>query len=235
MNKITLKNDKTSFEAISLKAPNPSSAVVFATGSGGNPERHLPLLNSLVESGSVVIAPYFERIISHKPSKEELHFRADSLALTFDYINKLNLPMIGIGHSIGATVLIGLGGGQIWMKSGQRLSIEIDERIKKLILFTPPTDFFQVPNSLDAVVIPIQVWAGSLDTITPPQQIVILKHSLPKQASLNVHIIEGAGHFSFMNNLPPNIIDPMKNRDEFLAKLSLDVCKFVKGISSQKA
>ena len=176
-----------------------------------------------------MIAPYFERIISHKPSKEELHFRADSLALTFDYINKLNLPMIGIGHSIGATVLIGLAGGQIWMKSGQRLSIEIDERIKKLILFTPPTDFFQVPNSLDAVVIPVQVWAGSLDTITPPQQIEILKHALPKQTSLDVQIIEGAGHFSFMNNLPPNVFDPMKNRDEFLATLSLEVGKFVKG------
>lgn len=225
MNKIILKNKSTNFEALFLKAINPAHTILFAAGGGGNPERHLPLLNSLVENNCTVIAPYFERLASHIPTTEELLLRIDSMHAALDFIGKLNLPIVGIGHSIGATLLLALSGGQMWMRSGQPLSIASDERIKKLLLITPSIGFFQAPKALEGVRIPIEAWAGSLDKMTPPEQIESLKHGLSAPASFAFHVVEGAGHFSFMNTLPPNIVEPMKSRDEFLVKFAADICR----------
>lgn len=227
MSRITLKSRNATFEAILLKAANPSQTVLFATGSGGDPERHLPLLNSLVEQNCTVIAPYFERITSHMPGVEELLLRVELLLTAVDFIRDLNLPMVGVGHSIGATLLIALAGGQLWMNVGQKLSINTDVSLTKLVLFTPPTGFFQHPNALDTIKIPVQVWSGTLDTITPPRQIEILKDRLPKGVTIDFRVVDGAGHFSFMNNLPPNVSDPIKKRDEFLRDLAAEVCRFL--------
>jgi predicted dienelactone hydrolase len=224
--KIILNSNKLNFDALLLEAHAPSRVVLFAAGSGGNPERHLPLLSSLAEQNCTVIAPYFERIVSPMPSTEDLLQRVDSLLSALNFIGDFNLPTVGVGHSIGATLLTALAGGQMWMRSGQHLSIECDERLKKLILFTPPTGFFQGPGALKAVQIPVQVWSGSLDTITPPKQVEILKDGLSPGIPIDFHVVEGAGHFSFMNTLPPNISDPMKNREEFLAELIKETCRF---------
>ena len=229
MNKITIAAQNGSVEAIYLKAVKPTHAVIFATGGGGNPERHYPLLTSLVENGCTVIAPYFERIMpSPKPTVEVLETRVALLQSALDYIGQLNLPIVGIGHSIGSTLLLGLAGGQLWTYDASPVAIRLDSRIKKLILFTPATDFFQAPNTLDAVSISIQAWAGSLDKWTTAQQIENLKDRLPKDTVFDFRLSEGADHFSFMNTLPPNVIDSMENRDQFLRQLAADVVTFIK-------
>ncbi|MEK2643762.1 hypothetical protein [Bdellovibrio sp. BCCA] len=225
MEKISFNIDNLTGEALRLNASSPSRAVLFAAGGGGNPERHLPLLKVLSESGCTVIAPYFERLASSRPSLDELHSRVNSLQGALNIIGESNLPIIGIGHSIGATLLLALAGGQMWMREGQRFLVTRDERIKKLVLFTPPTGFFQAPKSLENVHASIQAWAGSLDTFTPPQQLEILKES--PHIHLETRIIEDAGHFSFMNTLPPNVVDTVKDRELFLTNLAADVCDFV--------
>lgn len=227
MKKIIHNNGKGDFEFLFFEKSNPSCTVIFSAGSGGNPERHLPLLQSLVESGCKVIAPYFERLVSPIPSAQELYLRLTSLQTALDLANKLKLPIVGIGHSIGATLLLSLAGGRMWMNADKCLSIEKNEHIRKLVLFTPPTGFFQAPNSLNNIQIPIQAWGGTLDTITPPQQLEVFHRTLSNQAQVDIRLIEGAGHFTFMNILPPNMIDPMEKRDEFLTQLSSEVCKFV--------
>jgi len=45
--------------------------------------------------------------------------------------------------------------------------------------------------------------------------------------SVEVNIVEGASHFSFMNELPPQMTDPLPNRDAFLANLAAELCGFV--------
>lgn len=75
MQKIRLKTKNARIDAALLRAPNPSQSILFAVGSGGNPDRHLPLLNSFSERGWTVIAPYFERIVNPFPSTEELIHR----------------------------------------------------------------------------------------------------------------------------------------------------------------
>ncbi|WP_413943754.1 alpha/beta hydrolase family protein [Bdellovibrio sp. HCB-162] len=227
MEKISFNINNLTCEALRLNASSPSQAVLFAAGGGGNPERHLPLLKALSESGCTVIAPYFERLASPRPSVDELRSRVNSLQSALNIVGESNLSISGIGHSIGATLLLALAGGEMWMKEGQKFPVTRDERIKKLVLFTPPTGFFQAPKSLENVHASIQAWAGSLDTFTPPQQLEILKEKLSPHTRLETRIIEGAGHFSFMNTLPPNVVDTMKDRELFLTDLAAEVCNFV--------
>ena len=226
MNKISLINDNTTLDALLLKPINPTRAVLFAVGSGGNPERHYSFLHSLYENGCLVIAPYFERLKSTFASEEELRLRATFLKKALDAIEHMSLPIIGIGHSIGATLLLAMSGEEMWLKSGIQCQIEFDSRLNKLILFAPPTDFFRAPHALKAVSIPLQIWVGSIDLITPVKHVELIIEELPASL-LDIHVIEGAGHFSFMNDLPPNIIDTMPNRENFLLELSKVVTKFV--------
>ncbi len=228
-NPITLKNKK--FDAIFLKAVMPLRNVLFAVGRGGNPERHLPLLDYLAQNNCNVIAPYFERIESPFPPAEVLSVRINSLLDALDEFSDVDLPTIGIGHSIGATLLLALSGGRLSTFSGESLSVHRETRFRKLVLFTPPTDFLGAPHALDEVQIPMQIWSGTLDRITPPEQLEILKQALANKAKLDCHLIEGAGHFSFMNILPPNVIDTIADREKFLTLLANKVCRYVCGES----
>ena len=227
MNKIILNDDGLTFEATVLKAARPARQVLFAAGSGGDPARYLPLLTSLVGHNCNVIAPHFERLAWPGTTVADLILRARKLKIALDYVADSKVPAVGLGHSIGATLLIAMAGGQMWMQEGQFLPIPCDERLKRLVLFTPPTDFFQAPNALSGIQVPIQVWAGTLDTVTPPAQAEFIRRSLHTKILLDVHTVDGAGHFSFMNEPPPQITDPMIDRDAFLTSLAKDVRHFI--------
>ena len=226
MDKINLKDSGGSFEALLLKTARPTRLVLFAAGSGGNPERHLPLLNSLAENGCLVVAPYFDRLLSPDPSASDLMLRARRLQIAFEQVADPHLPAVGMGHSIGATLLLAMTGGQMWMRAGERLPISGESRLTRLVLFAPPTGFFQAPNALSGIQVPLQAWAGSLDSITPQNEIEFLRDHLSQEVPFELHIIDGAGHFSFMNILPPRMSDSMPDRENFLNHLALDVCRF---------
>ncbi len=226
MKKISISTDNEAFEAALIEAANPTRIVLFAAGSGGNPERYIPLLASLAEHGCTVIAPHFERLVSPNPNSNDLMTRARRLKYALDFIGSQNFPVIGIGHSIGATLLVALAGGQMWMNADERLPIPHDERLKRLVLFTPPTGFFRAPKSLGEIRVPIQIWAGTNDLITPRTQAEFLKHALGPQLQVDLRVIDGAGHFSFMNTLPPQMSDSMPNRERFLSDLASDVLSF---------
>ncbi len=229
MAKIQLYDDGMAFEALLLKATRPTRLVLFAVGSGGNPERHLHLLTALVEAGCTVIAPYFERLMSAYPTASDLGLRARRLQIAFDRIADTDLPAVGIGHSIGATLLLAMAGGQIWIREDDNLPIREEKSLKKLVLLAPPTGFFHAPNALSAITIPIQAWVGTLDSVTPQKQMEYLRDHLPTQVSCDLRIIDGAGHLSFLNTLPPHIKDPMIHRDAFLNTLAVEVCRFTLG------
>ncbi len=211
---------------IFLKPENASSVVLFATGSGGNPERHEGLLKSLSKNGCVVVAPYFERIAQPMPQEEELMQRVSLIREALKNAGELNLPLVGIGHSIGATLLMAMAGAQMWLGPGKRLSID-KYVFKKLVLFAPPTGFFRAPNALDELRVPMQLWGGALDTITPPAQLEFLTKALNPDIAVEMRVEKEAGHFSFMNSLPPHVTDTLQNRDAFLAEMTGEVCRFV--------
>ena len=227
MGKLSLSDNGSDFEVTQFEAVKPSCVVLFSVGAGGNPDRHLPLMTSLAEHGCAVVAPHFARLASARPTEEELLVRARRLRLALDRAVRPNLPVVGIGHSIGTTLLLALAGGQIWLGVGQQLHINPDERIKRLVLMTPATGFFQAPGALDAVNTPMLVWAGTNAVITPPAQANLLKHSIGSRVLVDVRIVDGAGHFSFMDTLPPQTTDPFPDRDAFLADLAVEIRRFI--------
>jgi len=125
-------------------------------------------------------------------------------------------------------VLLALAGGRLWMRAADGpLPIVPCGRIDRLALMAPATRFFQAPGALDGVQTPVAVWAGGLDTITPPAQAEFLKHALDGRVPVELRTFEGAGHFSFMNVLPPHVTDPLQDRHVFLEHLQSEVCRFV--------
>jgi pimeloyl-ACP methyl ester carboxylesterase len=188
------------FEATMIEAAEPKGIALFAVGGGGDPERHLPLMTALAEHGVTVIAPHFARLASPNPSDSDLMLRARRLRLALDIVAQEESVVVGVGHSIGATVLLALAGGQLWMRKDGKLFIDRDERLRKLALLTPATGFFQAPGALDGVRTPILAWAGTKDTITPPAQAEFLKQVLQGRVSVDVRVEDGVGHFSFMRN-----------------------------------
>jgi pimeloyl-ACP methyl ester carboxylesterase len=229
MRKLSISDEAGSFEVALLEAAQPRAVVLFAVGSGGNPERHLPLLTSLQEGGLTVVAPYFERLLSPMPTEANLLTRARRLRLALDQVAQSPLPTAGVGHSIGATMLLALAGGQVWMSERTRLNGVPEARFQRLVLMAPATDFFRAPGALDAVKIPIQVWAATKDVITPPAQATFLSQALSDRTAVDLHVVEAADHFSFMNVRPPQITESLPDRDAFLAALAVKVGQFLAG------
>lgn len=163
----TIQDGDKSFNISVHDAGSHSSVVLFAVGSGGQPERYHSLLEELIESGYTVIAPHFERLVSQHPNEDELTLRGRRLSLALDAFSHPGVSVVGVGHSIGAATLLALVGAQMWLEPGRQVNIIPEKRIVRLALLAIPTGFFQAPGALKAVNIPILIWVGSKDNITP--------------------------------------------------------------------
>ncbi len=225
----TLQDESESFQVSVREAKEFSPVVLFAVGAGGNPERHVTLLDTLKETSCTVVAPHFPRLRSLEPTEAELMLRARRICLTLDALVQPHATAASVGHSIGATLLLALAGGQMWSRLGERIDIKADGRLTRLGLIAPPTGFFQVPGALDAVHVPIEVWVGSADSITPPAQSEWLAQTMRGWQTVNVRIADGAGHFSFMDQPPPHTVEPLQNKQAFLRDFSSEICNFVHG------
>ena len=225
----TLQDGSESFEVSVHEAARISPVVLFAVGAGGKPERHATLLDALAKSGCTVVAPHFERLTSPVPSEADLTLRARRLSLALDAFVQPGTTAVGVGHSIGAATLVALAGAQMWLGPGRRVNIAPDGRLTRLALLAPPTGFFQAPEALDAVRVPILAWAGSEDGITPPAQTEWLAHAMSGWQTVDVRVTAGAGHFSFMDLPPPQTTEPLPNKQAFLREYSSEVCRFLVG------
>jgi len=222
-----LQDGSESFEVSMRGLETSATTVLFAVGAGGSPERHVTLLDTLAAEGCLVIAPHFERLASPVPTEEQLTRRARRLSLTLDALNMAGSVVVGVGHSIGASTLLAMTGAQMWLGLGKRVRVDLDTRLTKLTLLAPPTGFFRAPGALEAVRLPVLVLCGSDDSITPPAQSEWLAENMPDQRYVEVRIIEGAGHFSYMDLPPPHIVDSMPNKAEFLKEHAMTICDFL--------
>lgn len=200
---------------------------MFAVGSGGNPERHRPFLEALSQEGCVVMAPTFERLLSPHPSESEILSRLEKLQESFSQVADLGLPLMGVGHSIGATLLVGLAGGQIWLNARGPIPSKVRAPLEKLVLIAPPTGYFRAPGALAEICGRVQLWSGTADRITPPEQTHIFKQLLAPKVRVQEHVIKGAGHFSFMNTLPPGVTDEWSGRPQLLSDMARAVSHFL--------
>ncbi len=215
------------FDVTVLGDREAATTVLFAVGSGGDPARHHGLLSVLAESGCLVIAPHAEPVLTPMPTEGQLVRRSRRLRLALDAFVAPDAPVAGVGHSIGASVLLAMAGGHMWMRAGRQVAIVEDARLSRLLLLAPPTGFFWAPGSLDAVRAPVLAWGGTADTITPPEQLKVLERGLRDRAPVALRVTDGAGHFSFMDVLPPQREDPLPDRAAFLASLAGATRNFV--------
>lgn len=215
------------FDVTILEAKQPKYIGLFAVGRGGNPLRHLSLLLSMVSHGCTIIAPHFTMLMSSVPTKEELDTRIRRFELAADKYARVNQPIIGIGHSIGTVTLLVLAGGEARTLSGHRVTRGSKWKFGRLVLLAPPADFFRHPDALNSVDVPLHIRVGGKDIITPPAQALALAKLLAQQARIELCLDEDAGHFTYMDELPPHVVDPQPNRNAFLSTLAEDVAQFV--------
>jgi pimeloyl-ACP methyl ester carboxylesterase len=224
---VALADGAAEFTVAHYEPAAPAHTVLFAAGRGGDPRRHAPLLRALAERGCRVVAPRFELIASLRPSADDLALRARRLRLALDALAPGGGAVAGVGHSIGATLLLALAGAQPWLGPGQPLPIERAPRLARLALLAPTTGFFQAPRALDAVTAPLLVWSGDRDDVTPPSHGELLARALRPRVAVELRVAAGAGHFSFMDVPPPHTAEPHADRDALLAEVTASVAAFV--------
>jgi len=226
----SLQDGAESFHVTVLGPERPSRVVLFGVGRGGDPERHLPLLEALAERGCVVAAPHFARLPSPIPTAADLRLRARRMRLALDAVDAAGLPVAGVGHSLGGTLMLALAGAQLWTLTGEGLAVTpLGRRLDRLALLAPATDFFRGPGALDQVQTPILAWTGTADVIVTPEQVRLLERALAPRVPVETRVIDGAGHFSFMNVPPPHTNETLPEREAFLANLATEVGRFVTG------
>ena len=214
------------FELVTLEAARPARIALFAAGGGGDPARHEPLLAALAGAGCVVVAPRAERMTA-QPSEAQLLERARRLRRAIEEAARPELPVVGVGHSIGAMLLLALAGAQAWLGPGHPLPLPVEPRLARIALLAPTTGWFDAPGAWDAVDAPILAWAGARDPITPPLHAERIARALEGRGPVDVRVAPEAGHFTFMDSPPPGTTEPHPDRAALLAEVAADVCRFV--------
>ena len=224
-----LDDQGMSFGVLVLEPIKPRLSVLFGVGYGGHPVIKIKMLQTLADRGCTVVAPRFDRLTSPVPSADALVIRARRMRIAFEEVARTDLPAVGVGHSIGAALLLILAGAAASTMARETVRVSFERRLEKLALLAPATDFFSVPGALQAVTSSIAVWAGTRDEITPIAAIGALKTALPSITPVAIRTITGAGHFSFMNTPPPHIAEPLLQRDAVLECLAEELSSFLVG------
>ena len=198
--------------------------VLFAVGGGGDPERHRPLLDALSAGGHEVIAPRFERLHPQQATWDDYLARPLGLVEALREVES-DAEVTVIGHSIGAWAGLCLAGATPWGRDGEPLEVPRDSRVSRLVLYTPAADWFAAPGALDAVTAPMLVYVGELDSFVPASSVEVLK-SAP--AEVDLRVVPGAGHFSFVHVPPPGMAEePGFDRERFLSEMVEETLEFV--------
>lgn len=214
-------------KVLTLGPSGAGPVVLFAAGAGGDPERHRPLLEHLANHDCLVIAPHFERIAPQATTTAQLLTRPAGLIQALEEAGPPDVPVAVVGHSIGGWAALCLAGATPWERDGAPIDVPREPRVSRLVLYAPAAGWFAGPGALNAVRVPALVYAGEQDTVTPITQALQLK-SAP--GPVDVRLVPGAGHFSFMNVPPPGMSDsPGFNRDAFLADLAEETLHFLTG------
>lgn len=229
VNQETLQLDITdkNFYVTLFQVSDATECILFVPGLGGSPLRHMGLMQTFARHGISVVAPHFEPLTSPFPTKAELTERVQRLDLAAKTFCTHYASVSGVGHSLGAVILLIHAGATAWTSVREPVSFDGHNIQDRLILLTPPADFFPAPLSLASVNVPLQIWAGEKDEITPPSQAIFLHQSLNIHTSSELHIAENAGHFTFMDNLPPQVTETHPSRNDFLLRLGETISQFI--------
>jgi predicted dienelactone hydrolase len=115
-----------------------------------------------------------------------------------------------VGHSMGGYTALAVAGGRPIALPNQTpdgvahpVAVEPDPRVRAVALLAPAVPWFMAPGALDAVRVPLLVRTAEHDTLTPPFFIEQILAGLPAGTHVDLAVVPGAGHFSFLAPMPP--------------------------------
>jgi predicted dienelactone hydrolase len=146
----------------------------------------------------------------------EIHLTLEYMLTDWPAHGQLDASRVGMfGYSNGGlTALISLGGvpnpariASHWPQAAGPLPTapaaawRHDPTIKAAVLAAPAGVYLFEPDGLAQVTAPVQIWNGTIDRVAPfEKNAALLQRLLPKPPEL--HLIPGAGHFSFLPSCP---------------------------------
>ncbi len=222
-----LTDGQNTFAVTLTEVEQPVGVVVFAAGRGGSPLRHLGVLRALARQGYAVVAPHFDMLPAEAPTKQDLETRIRRLRLAMQQYALTGLPIFGVGHSLGCVALLVLSGAKAWTRARDEVAVHEPLNFDSLVLLAPAADFFMHPAASLNIGATIYLRTGEQDEVVPLNRVQALVLKLPDAAKVKFEIDEEAGHFSYMDQLPPQVKDCQPYRQTFLSVLAEDVCMFL--------
>jgi len=232
--------------------------IVISHGSGGSPMSHRTLAAHLARNRFVVALPehpgnnrndnslldtvdnltnrprHIRRVIDWAYSSDVFgsHLKHDAVAI--------------IGQSMGGYTALAIAGGiptsfprESPDRQPRRIEVDPDSRVKALVLLTPATPWFMGAGALGGVRVPILLWTGDKDDITPAFHAHLVKVGVPDKSLIQHRVAANAGHFSFLTPFPAEMTNPGFlpsqdpegfDRERFHQKLNAGVLEFLNSV-----
>lgn len=192
--------------------------VALSHGEGGSPWTSRGLALALARAGCAVV------MIEHPGSSRSDGRLAGTAA---DLVNRprhvrlaldaaLADPALAadgvavIGHSLGGYTALAVAGGHPLALPDQTpdgvahpLDVDADPRVRTIVLLAPAVPWFMAPGALADVHATVWARTGEHDALTPPYFVEGVLRGLPARAALDLAVVPGAGHFSFLSPFPP--------------------------------
>lgn len=194
--------------------------VIISHGSGGNRLGYLGIAQTLAEAGYIVMMPeHFgnnsdDNFLEGKTRNLELRPRHISLCIDDIATNELldgavlTDQAVVIGHSMGGYTALAIAGGQVWNAARKQVLTQADARVRGLVLMAPATDWFTPEDSLAGVTLPMLIYQAEQDPFTPAEHVERVLDQVPDGDKITYHIVEKAGHFSFLSPFPTAMVSP---------------------------
>lgn len=230
---------------------------VISHGTGGSPLVYRNLARNLAKNGFIAAMPEHPYNNIHDNHLENsiklLESRPKNITQAIDWFYHdplfkahVNFDEISlIGHSMGGYTAIAAAGGipaaLPWETDNQIpkvIDLEVEERIKKVILLAPALGWFRNEGALKNVDLSILMMTGEKDEITPSFHAEFLLKGMKDSKKVVHKVIKNAGHFSFLSPFPetmkkasfPPSQDPEGfNREAFHQELEAEVLNFLIG------
>ncbi len=230
--------------------------VVVSHGNGGSPWVYRDLAAHLAQAGFVVALiehpgnNRHDSSLEHTVANLENRPRHVRLAVDAAFADALVGPHLRrggvgvVGHSIGAYTALAVAGGRPSAfahetADGQSRAVDVerDARVAALVLLAPAAGWFVADGALADVDLPILLYAGDRDDITPPLHAEIITSGVKDPRRVDARVVAGGGHFAFLTPFPPEMRradfppahdPPGFDRAAFLPTMNAEVTAFLK-------
>ncbi len=189
--------------------------VIISHGNSGSYLLYRTISNYLAQQGFIVacIEHYGNNRKNNELSEstENLTLRPRHVSLTIDAVLEHELFMSSteedaiamIGHSFGGYTALAVAGGTPWTVTREKVKVAHDDRIRTIVLMAPAAGYFMPPSALSSVSVPILLYTGEHDHITPRKWTSdVIVGGVPDPSKVTHIEVANAGHFSFLSPFP---------------------------------